>query len=92
MTDALALPRCPSQVSEGHALPLGTYYVQPVEGGDTVQRTIGMHLWFPLTARENPAWVVWPSYEAARSWMTEQGENLCDFPFWGRRNIVKEME
>lgn len=84
MATALALPRRPVHFSAGDDLPMGTYYIQPVVGGYTVQRTIGVHRWFPLTAREDPAWLTWPNYAAAHAWMVGQDENLCGFPFWGR--------
>lgn len=84
MAPAFALPRRPTHLSAGDEMPMGTYYVQPIEGGYTVQRTIGMHRWFPLTSLKDPTWITWPSYEAAHAWMDKQGEKLSKFPFWGR--------
>lgn len=84
MAFALALPRRPSSFSAGDDMPVGTYHVESTAGGYTVQRTIGLQRWFPLTAREDPAWLIWSSFEEAQSWIAAQGEDLCDYPFWGR--------
>ncbi len=84
MPTVLALPVRPAHFAAGHDLAVGTFRVLSVVGGYSVQRTIGAAHWYPLTARENPSWRIWPSFEDASQWMENQSIDLCDYPFWGR--------
>lgn len=82
---AIALPARPSRFSAGSDLAVGTYHVEAIAGDNfTIVRAIGVARWFPLTARENPAWLLWTSYREASSWVETQDGDLCDYPFWGR--------
>jgi hypothetical protein len=81
----LPLPRRPSHFTQGTDLAVGTYHVTAIDDGAfTVVRTVGLARWYPLTAREDPAWRTWPSHDEAARWIDHQGEDLCDYPFWGR--------
>jgi len=79
------MTRRPSMFSAGAALPVGTYHVTQTDWETySVCRTVGALRWYPLTARENPAWLTWPSFAAAAKWIDDKGEDLCAYPFWGR--------
>lgn len=84
MPAVLALPVHPAHFAAGAELPMGTYHAISVVGGYSVQRTVGVLRWFPLTARENPDWRIWPSFEDAAQWMKNPSTDLCEYPFWGR--------
>jgi hypothetical protein len=88
----ICFPLVPSKFAAGVDLPVGTYHVQQVKQTPasqvqyTVARTVGLARWYPLTARENPAWMTWPTFEEAQGWISgaDADGNLCDYPFWGR--------
>lgn len=83
MADTVQLPRRPERFAEGADLAMGTYCVMQTGDAFTIRRTIGAAFWYPLTSRENPAWLTWPSYASAYE-QIEHNEDLCDYPFWGR--------
>lgn len=83
MAITLELPIRPDRFSAGRNLPAGACHVVAVPGGYSVQRTIGAALWFPLTAREDPVWLIWPTREGALQWIEDQSVDLPDYPFWG---------
>lgn len=83
MADTVQLPRRPERFAAGTALAMGTYCVMQTGEAFTIRRTIGTAFWYPLTSRENPAWLTWPSYTSAYE-QIEHNEDLCDYPFWGR--------
>lgn len=84
MPTALALPIRPTRFSAGSALAVGTYHVEAVVGGYTVGRTVGVERWYPVTARTNPLWRLWPTFEDASRWVENQNCDLSDYPYWGR--------
>lgn len=83
MADTVQLPRRPERFAAGTDLAMGTYCVMQTGDAFTIRRTIGAVFWYPLTSRENPAWLTWPSYASAYE-QIENNEDLCDYPFWGR--------
>lgn len=87
MPTALALPRRPGHYGQGSELPVGQYLIRCCVGGVyTVERVIGIRRWYPLTARDNPAWRTWSSFEAcaAECMDHEQLFTCADWPHWGR--------
>lgn len=86
MTTVFALPVQADVIVSGDELPVGTYHVQAVVGGYSVQRTTNLARWFPIAATQPRTWMVWPNFEAAAQWVDDQGESLCEHPFWGRAN------
>jgi len=83
MTDSVQLPRKPERFAAGDELAVGTYCVMQTGDSFTIRRTIGATFWYPLTSRENPSWLTWPSYASAYG-QIEHNEDLYDYPFWGR--------
>ena len=83
MADTVQLPRRPERFASGRDLAMGTYNVLQTGEAFTICRTIGAARWYPLTSRENPAWLTWPSYASAYE-QIEHNEDLYEYPFWGR--------
>lgn len=78
------LPRRPEQFAAGSDLEPGAYCVIAVNEAFTISRTIGALRWYPLTQRENPAWLTWPTWAAAQAQLDGSEPTICTHRFWGR--------
>lgn len=81
---SINLPARPSRYGFGPDMPRGRIDVQQLANGAgfTLVRVIDGETWAPLNARENPAWLTWPTREAAAAWMEAAPPE--DHPHWGR--------
>jgi len=82
---AIGLPIRPGRYSAGADLPVGTYRIVALAVGYTVCRTVGVQRWYPLTSRDNPEWLTWPSVGLCmQDVMDADFSFTCsDLPHWG---------
>lgn len=59
--------RRPERFSAGSDLAVETYHVEQEGKAFTFCRTVGLHRWYPLTRKDNPAWRTWPTQADKRS-------------------------
>lgn len=78
------MPRRPERFTTGPDLSPGTHELVVVGDAFTICRTVDASRWYPLTQRENPAWLTWPTLAAAAAQLDGIQPAICNHPYWGQ--------